>query len=480
MAETRHRHVTVALGQGRIGVFAGFGKQHVEVFDVRRETFQRLPCTRSFGDLHGVALGDGRALLVDGASDCVFDLASKRFIATENTFSGSGARWPAMVPLPDGRVFLCSGYDTRFQPTDRCAVFDPKTRRFTPVGRLRVPRAMATANRLPDGRILIAGGCDAHSKHAFDTLEVFDLAKGVSELLPATLHERRYQHIAVTLSDGQVLLAGGQNNPKGPLRSAEAFDPKAGTVTGVGGLGIKRSWPLAARLPSGRVAVFGDQNDVRVVELYCPKERRFLLADQLLIDPRSSGFTVTPLGEGGLLLVGGRINNSGDTLDTAELFTEAQGAPQPRQDMDIEPLVRQLGHDEYSVREAATRKLIEMGPDIASGMQPLLRHDDPEIRIRARTILKAIQGPRDKPRWCVEVRAGKTRRHALWFDDFSCPGAREPEGRRVAAIRQAAAEHKATRLVVRFPRGASHEQRVRLANLVGWSLFPVIYIGDDL
>ena len=479
MAMKRNRHVTVDLGQGRIGVFAGFGKREVEVFDVRTEAFQLLPCTRGFGDFHGIALGRGKALLVDGSQDCVFDLSARRFIPAANTFTGAFVRWPGMVPLPDGRVFLCGAFDGRFKPVDHCAVFDPKTRRFTPAGRLRVPRAHPTASRIAGGRILIAGGCDANSNHSFDTLEVFDLAAGTSKLLPARLQEPKSYLAGVVLSDGRVLLAGGYNRTR-QLRSAEVYDPKTGALTRVGPLGMGRYSPRTARLPSGRVAFFGGPSNVRVVEVYCPRQRKFVLADQLLIDPRSTGFTATGLEAGGVLLVGGRINDAGDTLDTAEIFTETRPPPPPQPRADIRALVRQLGHDRYGVREAATRKLIKMGPDIAGQIRPLLRHDDPEVCARARVILRAITGGGDAPRWCVEVWGDRTNQQTLWFEDCSCGSQKNARDPRVVDIREAAARHKATRLVVRFPLETSYEQRVRLFNLAGWSAVRIIHLGEGL
>ena len=479
MGTKRFSHAAVDLGQGRIGMFAGFGKKDVEVFDVRKETFQRLPCTQWSSNFQGIALGDGKALLVDGTHDCVFDLPSQRFIPTKNTFRVTRVGCPAMVPLPDGRVFLCAGYDDRRKSLDHCAVFDPKTRHFAAVGKLCVPRANPTANWIGDGRILIAGGRDAGGEHCFDTLEVFDVAAGTSKLLPARLHEARSHHAGVALSDGAVLFAGG-SNASGFLRSAEVFDPKTGAVTRVGSLGIERSWPRAARLPSGRVAFFGDQNDIRVVELYCPRQRKFALADQLLIDAHSSGFTVTSLKGGAVLIVGGRINNGGDTLDTAEIFTETEVPPQPQLRVEVRDLVRQLGDDEHDVREAATRKLIKMGPDISDEIRPLLRHDDPEIRTRAGVILKAITGRRAAPKWCVEVWQDKRKQQTLWFEEFSCPRGTGRRDRRLLDVKQAAAKYKAAHLVARFPSKTGHEQRVRLANLVGWSRIPIIYLGDPL
>jgi hypothetical protein len=490
MSQDRHRHVTVNCGQGRIAVFAGYARRDVQVFDVRTETFLLLKCIRGFGDFNGIFLGENRSLLVDGRQDCVFDLTTTEFTPTENTFTGKGVRWPEMVPLPDGRIFLCGGFDDLFKVVDDCAVFDAKARRFTPVGKLCQPRARATATRIANDRILIAGGCDSGDNASLDTLEIFDLSTGKSRVLDAKLKESRSAHGAVALSDGTVLLAGGAHRDlrtaevlgggHRDLRTAEVFDPRTGTMTPVGSMGVERFGCQTAVLPSGRVAVFGGRVDIRVVEVYDPTKRVFVVADQLLVDARACGFTATRLEDGRVLLVGGRVNDHGDELATAEIFTETEVSLRADLRSDVDDLVRQLGHAQYAVRETATRKLIEKGPDIAAELRPLLKHDDPEIRVRAGEILKALSGGGNTPKWCVEVWKDTRKLTTLWFNDCSCPKSKEDDDRRVLEVGGTADEQKATHLVVRFPPGISYELKVNLLNMIGWSRVSVIYLGGTL
>ncbi len=61
----------------------------------------------------------------------------------------------------------------------------------------------------------------------------------------------------------------------------------------------------------------------------------------------------------------------------------------------IKGLVGQLGHGEYAVREKATRELIALGEAATLLVKEAAKNDDPEVRFRARTVLKA---PRDKPK----------------------------------------------------------------------------------
>jgi hypothetical protein len=54
-------------------------------------------------------------------------------------------------------------------------------------------------------------------------------------------------------------------------------------------------------------------------------------------------------------------------------------------------LVGQLGDDSFTVREAATKRLAEIGRPAVAALREGLKSSDPEIRIRARRILDAIK-----------------------------------------------------------------------------------------
>ncbi|MHC4225316.1 MAG: HEAT repeat domain-containing protein [Planctomycetota bacterium] len=55
-----------------------------------------------------------------------------------------------------------------------------------------------------------------------------------------------------------------------------------------------------------------------------------------------------------------------------------------------EELVRQLGDDDYAVREEATKKLVEMGEKAVPALEKALQSEDLEVRLRAGRALRAI------------------------------------------------------------------------------------------
>ncbi len=60
------------------------------------------------------------------------------------------------------------------------------------------------------------------------------------------------------------------------------------------------------------------------------------------------------------------------------------------QEQEIEKLVGELGSDNWSVREAATKKLIKIGLPAAEAVEKLAESEDIEIRVRAKKILDAL------------------------------------------------------------------------------------------
>lgn len=200
----------------------------------------------------------------------------------------------------------------------------------TVVGSMGSARKGHTATRLPDGRVLIAGGYGSGDIPARDygelsSAELFDPATG--RFIPTgSMGSVRGYHAATLLRNGKVLVA--RDN------SAELYDPSAGTFTPTGPMTrVRRSGFTATLLRDGRVLVAGGKNiggdeggdASQTAELYDPSTGTFSPATGPLVAPRIR-HTATLLRDGMVLLAGGEAVAS---AYSAELFDPASGRFEP-------------------------------------------------------------------------------------------------------------------------------------------------------
>jgi hypothetical protein len=158
--------------------------------------------------------------------------------------------------LEDGRVLVAGGYDAHDVQVASAEVFDPRTNAWSSAGHMRTARANHTETRLAGGRVLVAGGGDRPTGFV-DSTEIYDPATNAWSAGPRMATARGFA-TATPLPSGRVLLAGGYGND-GDLASAELFDPRTGRWSSVGPMATPRGQAAAALLPDGRVLIAGGQ-----------------------------------------------------------------------------------------------------------------------------------------------------------------------------------------------------------------------------
>jgi hypothetical protein len=172
-------------------------------------------------------------------------------------------------------------------------------------------RAAHTLTTLPDGRHLVAGGCDVDG---CTTASGSAFLLGPDGAVPTgDLVQARDGHTATLLADGDVLVAGGyagEGTP--PLTSAEVYDIDAGTWQPVGNLALGRGGHAAALLGDGRVVVaggwVGGGTSTATTEIYDPATQRFTPGPDLPL--AVDGLAASPLRDGSVLVVGGTPDGS--------------------------------------------------------------------------------------------------------------------------------------------------------------------------
>jgi len=173
---------------------------------------------------------------------------------------------------------------------------------WTSAASLAQPRSNAPAVMLSDGRILITGGDGASGP--LQSAEFFATDGTVSSA--AAMNVARSRHFAVVLSDGRVLVGGGISSGGGTTNSAEIYDPSADSWTQTNPMTEARANATAALLPDGHVVIAGGDNSgtpSNTIELYDPSSENFAFAGTLS-SPRTK-HAMAVLADGRVLIAGG-------------------------------------------------------------------------------------------------------------------------------------------------------------------------------
>jgi N-acetylneuraminic acid mutarotase len=182
---------------------------------------------------------------------------------------------------------------------------------------LTTARYYHTATLLTNGKVLVAGGEDLAGEIA--TAEIYDPATNLWS--PAgTLVTPRHRHTVTLLPNGKVLIVGGSALGQ-LLASSELYDPSTNTWTSTqGSLSVPRDGHTATLLSNGTVLVTngeGSQGNVVSTELYDPSTGTWSPRAPMGM-PHGNFATATLLANGKVLVVGG--NDGTSTLASAELY----------------------------------------------------------------------------------------------------------------------------------------------------------------
>ena len=291
-------------------------------------------------------LSTGRVLIAGGGAT-VEGARAELYDPTPGTFSPTGSmhtgRYGATATvLSNGRVLIAGGWseDPDAPVLASAELYDPASGTFLEAGPMTTPRAGHTATLLSNGRVLITGGQTEGNNvfSALATAELYDPATGTFSPT-GSMTVARVNHTATLLPGGRVLIAGG-GGPMGvsvgsgvgsapSLASAELYDPANATFGAIGSMAGARFWHTATLLLNGRVLIAGGGDGTRP------------LASTELYDPATESFsktgsmsaarylqTATTLANGFVLVAGGYADNVG-SLESAELYDPNAGLFSP-------------------------------------------------------------------------------------------------------------------------------------------------------
>ncbi len=177
------------------------------------------------------------------------------------------------------------------------------------VGGMDSSRSLHSMTLLSDGRVLIAGGNS--SEEVLSSVEIYDpTTETWSTVTP--MSTPRAGHTATLLQNNKILITGGYSLSlplRDKLSSVEIYDPSLNTWSSAQEMLLPRAKHISTLLQDGRVLITGgyDKSDVSIEEVYDPDTNLWSLlpavSSELLYDHRA-----TLLNDGRVLVTGGVID----------------------------------------------------------------------------------------------------------------------------------------------------------------------------
>ena len=172
----------------------------------KKIVFERLPSLEAPRGNHQTILLNGEVTVVGGHTTGYKPLETLEYYKG-GSWHSIPTTWPhdggAFAQLPDGKLFMAGGHAEAFGIGQSwgAELYDPSTHTFSPIGIMNRKRTQASAQLLPDGRVLIAGNW-----YGPDGIEIYTPGEGfsaVKELTPGWSFPS-----ILTSSRGDVLILG--------------------------------------------------------------------------------------------------------------------------------------------------------------------------------------------------------------------------------------------------------------------------------
>lgn len=262
----------------------------------------------------------------------------------------------AATRLGNGSVIAAGGLNRKslaFAADTTAELYDPETRSWRVTSPLNTPRWSLDAIALNNGKALFAGGASGFLPNAaLDTAEVFDPETGKFSLTANTLSVARQSYGISPLSDGRILIAGGNptgNNLSGAgVTAVDIYDPQTNRFQAAAPLHEGRALHAQLTLRDGRVVVIGGAQTS--AEIYDPVQDAWTIAAGRL--PTSLKDTKAfELFDGRVFLPGGQNSVDGVTSNATWFFDSAAGTFSPGPSLagfNSAPSGVQVGCSDYS------------------------------------------------------------------------------------------------------------------------------------
>jgi Fibronectin type III domain/Kelch motif/Galactose oxidase, central domain len=235
MTTARYGHAATLLPNGKVLVTGGlFGSAlaSAEIYDPSTGIFTatgNMTTPRYDNNFNATLLPNGKVLVAGGLNAFNVTLASAElYDPSTGIFTATGSMTTArygntVTILPNGKVLFAGGANNSNVTLASAEIYDPSTGIFTATGSMTTARYLSLVTLLPNGKVLVSGGQSVAGSNSstLASAEIFDSTTG-NFTSTGSMTTARYAHVSILLSNGQVLVAGGDNNGS-IISSAELF-----------------------------------------------------------------------------------------------------------------------------------------------------------------------------------------------------------------------------------------------------------------
>ena len=260
----RDNFAAVLLADGKVLVVGGDyggGVLTAEVYDPEMRIFSqsgKLNTVRA--NASATLLPNGKVLVAGGVNSGGVLTSAELYDPASDTFAliGSmnvGRYGHTATLLPNGQVLITAGLVGYIQPLASAELYDPSTETFTlTTGSMIQAPIGHSATLLPNGKVLVTGTAGFGPPSA----ELYDPSTQTFAVT-SDMEVPRFDHQATLLPNGTVLITGGSigGGSCDRLSQAELYNPTTETFGAAGNLALPRYFHTATLLTNGDVLVAG-------------------------------------------------------------------------------------------------------------------------------------------------------------------------------------------------------------------------------
>ena len=237
-----------------------------------------------------ITLNDGRVMAIGGKAIGLRNVEMGNFEDSTELLDTTTMTWkltgkmnekrksPGVAQLDNQTVIAAGGTGAAKVPLNSVEIWNPKTEEWKHIASMNTARDSMGYALLPDGRFMVTGGKSIDKKgvliSSIKESEIYD-PETEKWIEVAPMHEKRVNHTATLLNDGNVLVIGGGKEDGPYSKTVELYDTKRDIWISLEPMSVGRAMHTATKLLDGRVLIVGGRGKKTSTEIYDPRNKKW-------------------------------------------------------------------------------------------------------------------------------------------------------------------------------------------------------------